>query len=277
MEMKSELGNFRDHIRDDLKRELADIREEIQQKLTDLKTTTGWVDKAEGRIADIEECTADLSEALSQSLQTQENLQVKVTDMEARSRCNNLRIYGIPEGTEADDVQQFIDNFIKKELQPLAEVELGIQRCHRALGPKPPAEAQRRSVVVYFQEFKTKELVLHSSWKNKEIYHGDKRIYFDHAYPAETLAKRKEYAQIRRILREKGIRFQTPLPAKLRVVLDTGPITYSSAAEAAEDLQRLVFPVHWEKPAEAGIPEKTRSHLAARSEYIQPADAPRSV
>lgn len=43
MEMKSELGNFRDSVREDLKRQLADIREEIQYKLgeltTDLKAT----------------------------------------------------------------------------------------------------------------------------------------------------------------------------------------------------------------------------------------------
>lgn len=40
----SDRGNFRDSIRDDLQKELADIREEIQQKLgevvTNLKTTT---------------------------------------------------------------------------------------------------------------------------------------------------------------------------------------------------------------------------------------------
>lgn len=32
-EIKSEQGNFRDSIREDLKREIADIREEIQHKL----------------------------------------------------------------------------------------------------------------------------------------------------------------------------------------------------------------------------------------------------
>lgn len=49
-------------------------------------------------------------------------------------------------------------------------------------------------MIVYFQEFKTRELVLHSAWKKKEIYHGDRRIYFNNDYPAKTLAKRKAYA-----------------------------------------------------------------------------------
>lgn len=111
-------------------------------------------------------------------------------------------------------------------------------------------------VVVYFQEFRTKELVLHSAWKKKEIYHSNRRIYFDDDYPAETLAKRK--AQVRRILREKGIRFQTPPPAKLQVFFNSGPITYGNAAEAAEDLKERDFSFDWEKPAESGIPEKIR-------------------
>lgn len=172
-EVRSELGNFRVSIREDLKRELADIREEIQLKLgevaTDLKATTERVSEAEGRIADIEEWTVDFKEALCQSLQAQDGLRMKLTDLEARSRRNNIRIYGISEGAEENNIQQLIADIIKKELQPLAEVELGIQRCHRALGPKPPKEAQPRSVVVHFQEFKTKELVLHSAWKKKEI------------------------------------------------------------------------------------------------------------
>ena len=184
---------------------------------------------------------------------------MKFTDMEARSRQNNLRIYGIPEGTQGNNIQQFIDHFIKKELEPLAEAELGIQRCHRALGPRPPNDAQPRSVIAYFQEFKTKELVLHSAWKKKEIYHSDRRIYFDHDYPVETLAKRKEYAQMRRILREKGIRFQTPPPAKLRVFFDAGPITYGSAAEAARDLKTRGISVELEKSAdEIAFPERMR-------------------
>lgn len=167
-------------------------------------------------------------------------------------------IYGIPEGTKGNNIQQFIDSFIRKELEPLAEAKLGIQRCRKALGPRPPNDAQPRSVIVYFQEYKKKEPVLHSAWK-KEIHHSDRRIYFDHDYPVETLAKRKEYAQIRRILREKGIRFKTPPPAKLRVFFDSGPITYGSAAEAAQDLKTRGISVELEKPAdEAGITEKIK-------------------
>lgn len=86
-EMKSELSNFQDRIREDLKKELTHIREEIQQKLrevvTDLKSTADRVDKAENRITNMEEWAADFQEVSNQSLQVQESLQVKLTDLEA--------------------------------------------------------------------------------------------------------------------------------------------------------------------------------------------------
>lgn len=58
MEMKSELSNFWDFVRDNLKKELSDIRVEIQQKLgevvTDLKATNASVSEAESRIPSVD-------------------------------------------------------------------------------------------------------------------------------------------------------------------------------------------------------------------------------
>lgn len=121
-EVKTELGDFRHSIREDLKKELTDIREEIQQKLakvaSDTKATSERLSEAESRIADVEECSMDLKDALSQSLKTQEKLQQKLTDLEARSRRNNLRIYGIPEGAEENNIQKFVTNIIKQQTAP---------------------------------------------------------------------------------------------------------------------------------------------------------------
>ncbi|XP_030635214.1 low affinity immunoglobulin gamma Fc region receptor II-like, partial [Chanos chanos] len=115
------------------------------------------------------------------------------TDGFRRTVKTHITIYpiGLPEGSEGNDKLQFIEHFIRKESEPLDEVYRRIPRCHRALGPKPPKEAKPRPMVVYFQEFKTKELVLHSAWKKKEIHHSGRQIYIDRDYPAETLAEKE--------------------------------------------------------------------------------------
>ena len=58
--------------------------------------------------------------------------------------------------------------------------------------------------------------------------------------------------------KEKGLHFQTPPPAKLRVFFDSGPVMYNSAAEAMEDLRKRGLTLDnnvRERPSEATLME----------------------
>lgn len=116
-----------------LKKELVDFREDVSQKLsaivTDLKEITDRVEETEQRVADMEEQGAENSELLSHTLKLQDKLQARLTDLESRSRRNSIRIHGIPEGAEGDNLQEFLETFIKAELS-LPDVTLAIQCCH---------------------------------------------------------------------------------------------------------------------------------------------------
>lgn len=285
-DVKSELNSFRSVLREDVRKELTEFRDEIHRALGDVRgdltTTTTRVEEAEQRVAELEERNLDLEDSLRQMQQKQESMQTKLTDLEARSRRNNIRVYGIPEGAEDNNVMDFVVKFLESELATPSELDLKIQRCHRALGPRPPREVPPRSIVINFQEYKTKELVLSSAWKKKEVYYKGTRVYFDHDYPTEIVKKRREYAGIRRVLKEKGVRFQTPPPAKLKVFLDGGPRIYNTAREAAEDLRKRGFPIDqndsdpapgprttaWERVGDkrgqrASLPEQVREKLRA--------------
>ncbi|KAK1904678.1 LINE-1 type transposase domain containing protein 1 [Dissostichus eleginoides] len=213
-DVKTELNDFRESFSREMKKELGEFREDVNRQLneiaTDLKTTVCRAEEAEQRVSDMEDWSAGAKDVICQALAAQESIQAKLTDLESRARRNNMRIYGIPEDIEGDSVQQFIENFIKTELS-LTDTELGIQRCHRAPGPKPPQNANPRSVLIYFLEYRIKELVLRSAWKKKEVYLNGTRVYFDQDYPAE----------IRRCF-----------------FFDSGPVTYNSSAEAMADLKK---------------------------------------
>lgn len=240
-DVKIELNHFQESLTRDWKTDLASLKTDINLKLDeiakDLKDTVNRVEEAEHRVAELEEWSTEARDVLLQTLDIQKKMQTKLTDLEARSRRNNIRLYGIPEEAEGDNIQEFVESFIKTELS-LSNPDLGIQRCHRALGPKPPPNANPRSVVIYFLEYRIKELVLRSAWKKREVYLKGRRVYFDQDYPAETQKKRKAYTPVRKLLKEKGLRFQTPPPAKLRVFFEDGPIVYNSPAEAMEDLKK---------------------------------------
>lgn len=196
----------------------------------------------------------DMRKALTLALKNQEALQVKLTELEARSRGNNLRIYGIPEESEGSNLSEFLTKLIKSQLGlPLADMDFGIQHCHHALTPKPPQGAPPRSLVICFLEFRVKELVLRAAWRMKDVRYNGKRIYFDQDYPPEILKKRKAYVGILRELKAKGIHFQTPHPAKLKVFFDSGTEVYESVAEAAKDLTKRGFSLENVKEPESTV------------------------
>ncbi|KAJ8358397.1 hypothetical protein AAFF_G00010320 [Aldrovandia affinis] len=58
----------------------------------------------------------------------------------------------------------------------------------------------------------------------------------------EEKKKRKAYTGIKRALKEKGVRFQTPLD-KMRIHWDSGTRTYNSAQDAAQELRRRGYSV----------------------------------
>lgn len=181
-DVKMESSNFCDTLKKDMKEELGNLKEDVNQKLceivTELKDTVSRVGEVEQRVADMEEWSAKANEVLSHTLQVQENIQAKLTDLETRSRRNNMLIHWIPEGAEGNNMHDFLEKFIKTELS-LPDMDLGIQRCHRSLGPKTPEDANPRSLVIYFLKYRTKELVLRSAWKKRETHFNGKRVFFD--------------------------------------------------------------------------------------------------
>lgn len=64
------------------------------------------------------------------------------------------------------------------------------------------------------------------------------------------LKKRREYSEIRKVLKENKVPFQTLFPARLRVRYDDGTKTYDTIEEATDDLLRKGYAVTTIKPAE---------------------------
>ena len=76
----------------------------------------------------------------------------------------------------------------------------------------------------------------------KTVSLGETRIYFDHDYSVRMLQQRKAYANVKKILKGEGIRFQTPLN-KMRIHWASGIKTYSSVEEAVGDMRRKGYEV----------------------------------
>ena len=197
-EHKVDLHTLKEEVKEDMKNELKDLKQEIYQKLSansaQIQANETRLNGAEARINETESANTAMKEALINAIERQKTMQERLTDMEGRSRRNNIRIYGVPEGKEGNSVSDFVEQFLKNELGLTADTDLRIQRAYRALARKPEPNQPPRSVVVNFLEFNTKETVLKKAW-GKKIAMGSegRRVSFDHDYATEVIQKRKAY------------------------------------------------------------------------------------
>lgn len=79
-------------------------------------------------------------------------------------------------------------------------------------------------------------MIMQKAWRQK-ITIGEKSLYFDNDHTVTILQQRKAYTNIKKALKDKGIRFQMPFN-RIRIHWDSGVQVYGSVWEAAQVLRQ---------------------------------------
>ncbi|XP_072461570.1 uncharacterized protein [Notamacropus eugenii] len=164
-------------------------------------------------------------ESVKQNLKNEkmeENLKYligKTTDLENRSRRENLRIIGLP---ETHDEEKSLDNIFQeiiKENCPEvldSEGKIVIERIHRSPPERDPKLKTPRNIVAKFQSYQVKEKILQAARKKQFKYQGHTvRITQDLA--ASTLKDRKNWNPIFCKAKELGLQPRINYPAKFSI------------------------------------------------------------
>ncbi|KAF3842936.1 hypothetical protein F7725_001785 [Dissostichus mawsoni] len=106
-------------------------------------------------ITTLEREVAVLKSKLESTNQVNDRLQLAVEDLVSRSKQQNLRVIGIPEGMEGDDARLFMTTLFKKMVGDPQLDTLELDRAHRSLAPKPPQGS--RPLIVRFHKYAQKE------------------------------------------------------------------------------------------------------------------------
>ncbi|KAL6481133.1 hypothetical protein MHYP_G00092130 [Metynnis hypsauchen] len=191
----------------------------------------------EERLGNMEDKTTQLEKSVSFLMRQELNLAAKCDDLESRLRRNNIRIHGIPEGSEKKDVIGFISNFLCSTLR-IPDSEIRIERAHRSLLPKPRENAPPRGIIVRFVDCRMKDRIIQQAWKQKITYERQ-TVYFNQDYTTEVQKRRKQVREVIKKLKEKSVKAQSPFPAQLRVMLETGTKTFATLSEAAPMLREM--------------------------------------
>lgn len=233
-----------------LRRENGDAFQDTKQSLNRLETSVGEIKQqmeklderlttVEHRVSNAEDRSIRHERALGYLLRREARLTAKQDDMENRLRRNNIRVYGIPEEAEGKEMVPFMVEFFRTTLTLKDDVEIKLERAHRAIAPKPKTKASTRSIIVRFLDFSVKQAVLQQAWKQRDITFQGQKVYFDQDYSPDVQRKRKKVREVIKRLREKNIKAQSPYPAQLKVFLDTGVKVFPSLLEAQSFLKEL--------------------------------------
>uniref|UniRef100_A0A3P9DKL3 L1 transposable element RRM domain-containing protein n=1 Tax=Maylandia zebra TaxID=106582 RepID=A0A3P9DKL3_9CICH len=214
-------------------KEVKEFRKDTKAQLVEIR---GELDKANARLNDVETRVAEHKD----KLQNTDEILSEILTMQFNV------IYIAPNHNKksgAPSMAHFVEKLLRENLAIPPSTPLQIQRAHRVLSLLPPDGSQPRSILVKFLCFTVKEEVLRLAWQKKGFMLNSSKINLDHDYPPEIMAMRKEYAEARKVLKEKNVRFRTLYSARLKVFFEEGVKTYNTVEEATADLASRGLPV----------------------------------
>lgn len=211
---------------------------DLGDKMVTLETRTT---EAEARISANEDTGRRHERALRYLLHREMALTAKCEDMQNRLR----RIYGVPEGCEGQDVKAFVKELLRTALQLPPELDINIERAHRALTAKPKnPTAAPRSLIVRFMDYTVKETILRQAWTQGKVLYEEEQVFFGHDYSPELQKKRASVRVAIKQLKQKNRKARCLYPAQLKMLMVDGEKTYWTITEALPALKELGVHVH---------------------------------
>lgn len=159
-------------------------------------------------------------------------LQAKINDLEGRSRRNNIKIVGIPEGEEKGKPTEFISALIPKLLgEAHFQKPLLIDRAHRTQQPKPTEGARPRTLIARVHFFHEKDMIIRLGRQQTLVYNG-RRVFIFPDYTAEVMEQRRGFRDVMQTLREMEVKYSLRFPAKLQLQHNGQLKVFTSPGEA---------------------------------------------
>lgn len=199
----------------------ADIKSTFSAAITDLKTNlvvlTEKLAASEHAGRQRDKAIHRLDQVTVSHAQHFIDLNRHVEDLDNRGRRNNIRVRGIPETVEADQITPALQRVFNSLLDRQEETEIEFVRAHRALRPKGPDTAPPRDIICCLQNFQLKEDIMRRARRNDRIIFNGETIMLFHDLSQITLKNRRALRPLLDKLRERDLRYTWRFPFALIV------------------------------------------------------------
>lgn len=197
--------------------ETGDLRRSLSSVDGNLKSLVSRITEVEDRVSRVEDEQASMKANPAATKVDVLNLQDKLAGLEDRSRRNNLRFVGIPEGSEKGDTVAFLNTLIATSLDldpPVGGFEM--DRAHRVGSLTAPGDYSR-TIIVRFLRFKDRQEIMEVARSKKQIKWNGKQVMIFPDYSKETQRRREAFKGCKKALHERNIKFSLMYPARLKI------------------------------------------------------------
>uniref|UniRef100_A0A8C5LX27 LINE-1 type transposase domain-containing protein 1 n=2 Tax=Leptobrachium leishanense TaxID=445787 RepID=A0A8C5LX27_9ANUR len=188
----------------------------MQADLMALGTRTAALETRVDDMADAHNVVVDGTNML---LRRVEDIEIQMEDLSNRTRRNNLRIRGLPEGAGEGSLADLVRDLLRPLAPDLPDQAWILDRAHRALRARRAEDERPRDVIVRFLHYSTKELILRNNRGASISYEGTPILLFQDLTPI-TLQRRREWKPVADLLRNHKIQFAWGHPLKILAFLD---------------------------------------------------------
>lgn len=217
---------------------IAEIRKtttSVEAKLSALITR---LDEVEKRVEFLEGAERELQANPPATKAELEQIWDKIEDMENRNRRNNIRIVGIPEGKEGQDMVRFLDGLIPQLIDSSGR-QLEIERAHRSPGQRLNSTDRPRPILAKFLRSADRDFVLRAARIKGKLCWDSNHIMVFPDFARATQQKRDRFKECKKLLHSKKVSFALLYPAKLRIETKDGRKTFSCPRQAMAFIEKM--------------------------------------
>ncbi|CAH2221991.1 Hypothetical predicted protein [Pelobates cultripes] len=137
--------------------------------------------------------------------------------IEDQSRRTNIRLRGTAESVSVEELSEYIKGLCGKIVKNCEESAWELDRVHRLPRPQYLSVDKPRDVIAKFHYPKSKELLLQSARKEPSLPAPYKDVLIFADLSLLTIARRREFAEFMKVLRDQKISYRCGYPTKLLI------------------------------------------------------------
>ncbi|KAJ1202679.1 hypothetical protein NDU88_006476 [Pleurodeles waltl] len=168
------------------------------------------------------------------------HLHNRLTDLEDRSRRNNIRLLGIPEGTEGADIPSYLRDMLPKLTDTTFDPPLEFQRAHRLSPKRQDGKGRPRPIIACMLRHGQARQLLQTARTQGPLRLDTLEVRLSADFSRETAERRRAFLSLRPRLLHLNVKFGLFEPARMWITKNRESRTFYDR----EDLRMFLEGLH---------------------------------